>query len=329
MSETQVTTEVQFEDSDDLDAFEAGFFGRKQSETPETKGAEAGQDDSVETKVDTESQTDDEDEAELKEEVKEDAPPKKKTVQDRIDEVVRQREEIRREAAAEVAKLRQEMEDLKKGINPPATTESPDPQEPRPDALDKDGNPVYGLGEFDPQYIRDLTRFTLNQERAKVEAESAQAQRQAAAQQEQQTLQTSWNTKLEEAVKEYPDLQEKGRAMLSNFDNLDPNYAGYLSTVLMSMDKGPDVLYYLANHPDEAQSIVNSGAQKATLALGRIESRFLKDEQAAPKPKVSKAPPPPPAKAQARGANGAYIAVAPDTDDLDAFASEFFKPKKY
>jgi len=95
------------------------------------------------------------------------------------------------------------------------------------------------------------------------------------------------------------------------------------------MDKGPDVLYYLSNHPEEANSIVNSGAQKATLALGRIESRFLKSEQDAPKPKLTKAPAPPPRGAQARGTNGAYIAVAPDTDDLDAFEQEFFKPRKY
>ena len=252
----------------------------------------------------------------------------KRQVQDRIDEVVRQREEIRREAAAEAAKLQQRIEELEKRFNPatPAVTAA---EEPQPDALDKDGNPVYGLGEFDPQYIRDLTRFTLNQERAKVEAESAQARRQVAEQEAQQTLQSTWNDKLSEATKEYPDLTEKGQALLTNFNNLDPNYAGYLSSVLMSMDKGPDVLYYLSNHPEEAQSIVNSGAQKATLALGRIESRFLKGEQEAAKPKLSKAPVPPPAKAQSRGSNGAFIAVAPDTEDLDAFSLEFFKPKKY
>ena len=327
MSESEVTTEVQFEDSDDLDAFETGFFGRKQAEsTDTTKVEKAEQETQTEAEAEADAQTDDEDEAELSQEVKE--PPKKKTVQDRIDEVVRQREEIRREAAAEAAKLQQRIEELEKRFNPatPAVTAA---EEPQPDALDKDGNPVYGLGEFDPQYIRDLTRFTLNQERAKVEAESAQARRQVAEQEAQQTLQSTWNDKLSEATKEYPDLTEKGQALLTNFNNLDPNYAGYLSSVLMSMDKGPDVLYYLSNHPEEAQSIVNSGAQKATLALGRIESRFLKGEQEAAKPKLSKAPVPPPAKAQSRGSNGAFIAVAPDTEDLDAFSLEFFKPKKY
>jgi len=330
MSETEVTTEVQFEDSDDLDAFEAGFFGRKsvaEVKTEETT-SDVEQETTEDASDDTTTQTDEEDEAELQEEVKE--PPKKKqTVQERIDEVVRQREEIRRESDAKIATLRQELEDFKKSTQPVQVTSAEAVGEPKPDALDKDGNPVYGLGEFDPQYIRDLTRFTLNQEREKAQIREAETQRATALRQETEALQTTWNGKLTEATKEYPDLIEKGQALVNNFNHLDPNYAGYLSTVLMSMDKGPDVLYYLANHPEEAVQIANSGAQKATLALGRIEARFIKGEQETVKLKISKAPPPPPSRVQARGTNGAFIAVAPDTDDLDAFETEFFKPRKY
>lgn len=128
----------------------------------------------------------------------------------------------------------------------------------------------------------------------------------------------------------YPDFQEKGQALLNGFNHLEPSYAQYLSTVLMSMDKGPDVLYYLSNNPAEATSIVNSGAQKATLALGRIEAKFLEAEAAKvlQKPKTSKAPNPVPPQARTRGSNGAFISVAPDTDDLDAFSQEFFVKKK-
>ena len=327
MSETEVTTEVQIENSDDLDVFEAGFFGQNKPQVPATKTEQTEQDDvSSDETVATESQTDEEDETELQQEVKE--APKKKTVQDRIDEVVRQREELRRESERQLAEMRAEIEKLKNpvSVNPVAQATT---AEPTPDALDKDGNPVYALGEFDPQYIRDLTRFTLNEERTKAQVEQAEAQRVTAIQQEQQALTTSWNGKLEEATKEYPDLVEKGQALLANFNNLDQTYASYLSTVIMQMDKGPDVLYYLSNHPDEANEIVNSGAQRATLALGRIEARFLQGEQTAARPKVSKAPPPPPSRAQARGTNGAFIAVAGDTDDLDAFETEFFKATKY
>lgn len=320
MSETEVKTEVQFDNDDNLDAFSDDFFGRKPAEQPNQEdqpGAE--QDTEVEKQVETEAQTNEEDEAELEQEIK----PKKKTVQDRIDEVVRQREDLKREKDRELAELRAEIEKLKNPVQ--AQTEAKLPDEPRPDAVDKDGNPIYALGEFDPQYIRDLTRHTLAQERTRLQAEMAESQRQAQINQEQQALQTSWNEKIQAAQQEYPDLQEKGVALLDNFANLDPNYAGYLSQVLMNMEKGPDVLYYLSNHPDEAIAIVNSGAQKATLALGRIESRFLQSEQNAPKPKVTNAPKPP--IARARGTNGAFIEVAPDTDDLDQFSEVFFRKK--
>lgn len=322
-TETQVTTDTQVENNDDLDAFATDFFGEKKAESEPAKPAAEQDVPDLEEKVEAEAQTDEDaekDEAELKEEIPE--TPKRKTFQDRIDEVVRQREELRRENQTEMQKLREEIAALKKTPTDP-TTVAAEAKEPEPDALDADGNPIYGLGEFDPQYIRDLTRFTLNQERAKVQAEVAETQRQTAQQQEQQGLQTTWNEKVTSATEEYPDFVEKGQELLNGFNNLDPNYAGYLSNVLMSMDKGPEVLYYLSNHPDEATAIVNSGAQKATLALGRIESRFMQSEQEAPKPKITKAPVPP--TVRTRGTNGAYVGVAPDTDDLDGFSSEFFR----
>lgn len=323
MSEIEATTESADVDTDNLDTFADNFFGQKASAPAETKAEVAQEETTDDTQV-VETQTDDEDEAELKEEVKE--TPKKRTVQDRIDEVVRQREDQKRESERQLTELRQEIEKLKNPV-PATIANAAQAEEPQPDALDKDGNPVYGLGEFDPQYIRDLTRFTLNQERTKVQAEMAESQRQQAVNQEQQELQTNWNGKLAEATTEYPDLVEKGQALLANFNNLPTDYAGYLSTVLMSMEKGPDVLYYLSNNPEEAAKIVNSGAQKATLALGRIEARFLDADaqKALARPKVSKAPAPP--VERARGTNGAFISVSGDTEDLDAFTQEFFKKK--
>lgn len=324
MSETLVTTEGQEVDTDNLDDFESEFYGRNTPENAPKTEEISEQDGDEQAQVDDDAQTDEEDEAELQEEVKD--PPKKKTVQDRIDEVVRQREELRRTTAAEMAALRQEIENLKKTPAQTVPAEA-DQKEPAPDTLKADGSPVYPLGEFDPQYIRDLTRYTLEVERTRMLADLQRDQQAAAIQQEQTALQNTWNAKVATASTEYPDFVEKGQELLNGFTNLDPNYAGYLTSVLMSMEKGTDVLYYLSNHPDEAREIVNSGAQRATLALGRIESRFLQSEENAPKPKVTKAPPPP--RAQARGSNGAFIAVAPDTDDLDLFEAEFFKPIKY
>jgi hypothetical protein len=322
MSETTTATEAQVEIVDDLDAFAADFFGQKEAETPPASG-EVEQDQEVEAKVeDTEAQ-----ETEIDPEETEEAPaPKKKTVQDRIDELVRQREEAKREAAAEVQRLREEFEQKLAALQPKAPEVKTG--EPSPTDTNEDGTPKYDLGEFDPQYIRDLTRYTLEQERNQAAQQAEEEGRKRQEVEAQQALVNDWNEKLRVATTEYPDLVEKGQTLLNGFSNLDQGYAQYLSTVLMSMEKGPDVLYYLSNHPEEAVKIVNSGAQKATLALGRIEAKFLEADaqKQLAKPKVTQAPAPPPVRA--RGTNGAFISVAPDTDDLNAFEKEFFKPRR-
>lgn len=328
MSETQVTSESQAELPDDLDAFATDFFGQKsvdevESSTQTIEDAEQVPADSGDELDVTEAPTDDDNLNNPAEPEKSATSPQKSRVQDRIDEVVRQREELRRSTDAEIAHLRQELEAAKQRSLP---VSEPETAEPTPDDIDENGDPIYALGEFDPQFIRDLTHFTLNQERQRLQAEQAELQQQQEQAREQQTLQVQWNERVEVAAKEHPDFEEKGRELLMGFNSLEPTYAQYLSRVLMSMDNGPEVLYYLANHPEEAVAIVNSGAQKATLALGRIEARFDKVDSVAPQPKASKAPPPPPVRA--RGTNGAFVAVAPDTDDLEAFSTEFFAKRR-
>ncbi len=329
MSETEVTTEGQVVDTDNLDAFSADFFGRKEAK-PEATTPEAEQEETTEQEVedpkaqDTEVDPNEDAEAEFKE-----APPKKKTVQDRIDELVKQREDAKREGDVKLEALRKEFQEQLAKLQPKQTDQELKATEPQPGDLKEDGTPKYDLGEFDPQYIRDLTRHTLEQERAQAAIKADEDQRVKDQQRQGQELQTSWNEKVETAKVEYPDFEEKGAQLLNGFGNLDQNYATYLSTLLMSMDKGTDVLYYLSSNPEEAVKIVNSGAQRATLALGRIEAKFLEAdaEKQLAKPKMSKAPAPAPANVRARGTNGAFVAVAPDTDDLDAFSSEFFKRK--
>lgn len=345
MSENLEQPEV----TDDLDAFTAEFFGRNSEEPeaeastnadtegeaeeveegaePETAEAEQDQEEPGE---ETESQ-DQEEEDEEEEQPETPQPKGKPTVQERINELVRQREEAKREGEAKLEALRREFEEKLQALESkgPAKPEPKEAGEPTPDDLNEDGTLKYELGEFDPQYIRDLTKYTLNQERQALEAQAAEQAQQREAEAARVAMVTTWNEKVEEAQTNYPDFMEKGQELLGGFDNLESGYAQYLSELLMSMDKGPDVLYYLANNPNEAKQIVNSGAQKATLALGRIEAKFIEDaaRKTLQKPRHSKAPPPPPAQARARGANGAFVSVAPDTDDLDAFQKEFFAKK--
>ena len=348
MSENQEQPQT----TDDLDAFSTEFFGQSseeiEAEEAPTSASAEDQEEETEDNQSTDAEQDgeaggtqesQEDEEVTEEEVDEQdeeqpAPKPKPTVQERINELVRQREEAKREGQAQLDALRQEFEEKLAALQAPKPDDPakpvPNTDEPQPNDINDDGTPKYELGEFDPAYIRDLTRYTLTKEREAIEAQAQQRIEEQKAQEARNAMVTSWNEKVEAAVAATPDFMEKGQALLAEFNNLDPGYAEYLSTVLMSMDKGPDVLYYLSNNPDEARQIVNSGAQRATLALGRIEAKFIEEaaRKTLAKPKHTKAPPPPPAQARARGSNGAFISVSPDTDDLDAFATEFFAKRK-
>ena len=330
MSETQATTEAVVGITDDLDAFATEFFGGNKVDVPDAK-PEVEQEQVNENTDEAEAEAQsgeltDKDEEEAEAELAKPTPPKSK-VQERIDELVRQREEARRESDARIEAMRREFEAKLEALKPTTVAPKTD-AEPDPDALDDNGAPKYALGEFDPQYIRDLTRFTLAQERAAASVADEERRRSQEQQTEAATRQESWNTKVESAKVKYPDLIEKGQTLLAGFANLPTDYAQYLATVLQSMEHGPDVLYYLSNNPAEARTIVNSGAQKATLALGRIEAKFVDVEaqKQLAKPKISKAPPPP--TATARGTGGASPTVPADTDDLEAFEREFFRTKR-
>lgn len=330
MSGTEVTTEVQVDNMDDLDAFSNDFFGQK-SEEPTDDNREVGatkveaEQEVVEEAAEVEDQTNDSETEELKEEYVEPAP-KKKTVQDRIDELVKQREDVKRDFEAQLAQQRREFETEMARLKPTPETVKAAEGEPTPTDQKEDGTEKYPLGEFDPQYIRDLTRYTLNAERTQANQQAEAQAKEQQAQLQRAQLQTGWNSKLETATQDYPDLLEKGQTLVTRLGQiLEPTYAQYLTDTLMEMDHGPEVLYWLSSNPDEAMKIVNSGAKKATLTLGRIEARFadVAAEKLAARPKVTKAPSPP--TARARGTNGAFVSVAPDTDDLDAFQAEFFR----
>jgi hypothetical protein len=90
---------------------------------------------------------------------------------------------------------------------------------------------------------------------------------------------------------------ETFRAEHEDFEKLvfDPNLkiSETMVGVLMDSDRGPEVLYYLGKHPEEADRISGMSAFAAARELGRIEERLNKGEsQPAPVKKVPKAPAP-------------------------------------
>jgi len=234
-----------------------------------------------------------------------------------------------KEAERREQEVLKRFEALEAKLKPQNETTNPVTEDkgPAPDDTNEDGTEKYPLGEFDPNYIRDLTKFTLLQEKEAMKAEEEKASKQKQYETERHALEESWSEKVGPAKERYPDFREKGEQLFDTFSEIDQAYGEYLTATLMSMDHGPDVLYYLANNLDEANKIVASGPTKATIALGRLEGKFADTEAEKQKvrPKVSKAPAPP--TAHVKGTTAVLPDIPDDTEDLDAFSKKLFKKK--
>jgi len=314
-------------DTDDLDAFTDLISGKAQV-------AEEKDDEPKINNVEVDTDADDDDDTQVTDTTDDEAPdedddsedkveekPKKKVnrYQERINELTAKAREAERALAALQAAQQQQQTETPKATTPVVQQDDA----PNPDAKNEDGSDKYPLGEFDPAYIRDMARHTIDREWAVRKEQEAQetAQRQEAAARE--ALQAQWVEKLTPMTEQHEDFIDKTMGLESAFDGLDPAYSDYLVTTIKSLDHGPEVLYYFANNLDEAKRFVQSGPLAATLALGEINAMFK--GQTRKEAKVSKAPPPP----QVNKGSKTRTTVAADTDDLDAFASMLFaKPKR-
>lgn len=319
-------------DMDDLDAFEQTFFNKEPvaAETPEEDTPEEAPEESDENEEVPSQEESEPEEVEDEEPEEEPQPkPKKNKTQERIEKLL-ERERLANERAEALEKRLAALEASKEVVeDKEPTLRSQLPAEaPSPDAVDDEGNVLYPLGEFDPKYIVDLTRFTVAQERkaAKEAEDKANAEKRAEAEKAEaeaarKEIQQTWLQNVEEVEKELPDLREKIVELTDTFQDIEPVYGEYLASAIMASEFGPQIMYYLSQNIGEAQKIVASGPAAATRMIGRIEARFEKPAPQSNKKRVSEAPEPP--KTRTRG-QGAKVTVAPDTDDLDAFEKAFF-----
>lgn len=335
MADTPVEVDV---NTDNLDEFTALFNGKATAKAPEPTPDEIEDVDPVDDTDETEEQieTDPEDapdgdeEAEVEDADAEDEDanilkpkPKKNTAKDRIDELTAEKYAERRRADA----LETRLADLERRLREPEPKPAPQEQVEtgriNPDAVDKDGQLLYPLGEFDPQYVADLTQHIIKRDLAAARETMRQEAEQTKQQEADRQIAAQWENKLNESAKEIPDLRESIKSLDTHFANIEPKYGVYLAQTIMGLDSGPEVLYYLANNPDEADTIVAAGPTGATLALGRLEARIQAalSRKATPPPRQTTAPKP---AAQTRGSGARHSARA-DTDNLDDFEKLFFK----
>ena len=180
----------------------------------------------------------------------------KKGIQKRIDELTRYRREAEREAAywRELA------------------TKQPEPEPVNEKTLkdfdyDEMEYQKYLFSEAKRQAVEEAKRalsddFRNNAERARL---------------------ASFESIEKEYVKQYPDYMEVTR-------NPDVTYTQSMHQIVMEMDSGPDVTYFLCKNPEVAEKIARLSPQRQAIELGRIEERLI--SQKSQKPVVSNAPKP-------------------------------------
>lgn len=333
MAEANTDDNSKLVDMDDLNKFEDAFFEREPRKVEVEVEDAVEEDEEIAENEDDGLATEAEDEDENHEEKEEDEDPKpepkvkkKQSAQERINEVIAQARAAERERdalAQRLAEVERTRTEVKQEEKAPVVQNAP--EAPKPDAVNDKGEPLYPLGEFDPRYITDLTRFTIEDETKKMQAKLAEEAKAREVEAEQAAIRDKYVERVEKIKEEIPDYQEQVTGLVQSFSTLEPQYGNYLANTIMQCDNGPEIMLYLSQNIGEAQKIVASGPFAATLAIGRLQAQLERPVEAEEKrntQKVSAAPPPP--EARVRGKGGQF-ATRPDTDDLDAFEKEFFK----
>jgi multidrug efflux pump subunit AcrA (membrane-fusion protein) len=316
-------------DDTDLDAFNDLLHGKTKPEAPKDDDPVPSDENDENYAPIEQEETQDEEDADLAkdddEDKDEDEKPKPKSRTEKRIEKLLEEARLARERAEKAEALLAKQEAEKAPVTPKPKDVSTD-KAPHPDDKNEDGTDKYPLGQFDEAFQEDRFNYMMEKSLAEQRAALEQQAREQEVKRAQEALVASWNEKLEPVKEKYTDFVEKGEELLDTFSDLDQQYGEYLTTTIMGMDHGPEVLYYLSNNIAEANRIVKLGPLGATIALGRIEAQFAygddEDKKSTPRPKVSKAPPVPPRN---KGSHIATPEVPDDTDDLDAFAQKLFK----
>lgn len=203
--------------------------------------------------------------------------PKKKNPQARIDAVVREREDARREAVrvreesqAELARVRAEFQAQIDALQPKENPAPPPVPEGEPKLEDFADQP-------DPYaaHVRALAKYDLKQEmqareqaaeRARSEHETQQ--RQFAQEQQERERLASFGQKIAKAIEANPDLQ-------AVFDAVgDLPISRPMADAMMESDAPERIAVYFQHHPEEAERIAALPAKSAFSAIVRLDARL-------------------------------------------------------
>ncbi len=262
---------------------------------PDEKPSEEADGDKEETAASDEDEDDGEaEEADAEEDgdgAAAEKPKRKGGFQKRIDELTRKQKQAEREAEV----LRQQLQQAQQHLQQPESAQDT-AAPPKPEDFDDES-----------EYIVARTKYEVRQELDAERKQTAEAIRQQTAQQRQ----AQFMARAELAKAKYDDFES---VALNSTVPINQSMA----EALFDSELGPDIAYYLGNHPDEAREIASLSPLSAARHIGAIEARLSQPVEAAPR-KVTKASPPP------RTLKGSSTA---DKPSLEEVSYEEFKRRR-
>lgn len=204
------------------------------------------------------------------EESKPETKPESRTfTQDELDKIVaKEKARVERRLAKEI---RREVEEALKAQTPQAPQTPEAAAKPKPDQFSTTEEYVEALAAFKAEEIfRTKTQ------------ESESQRREAELRQRHQSVVTSYQERVEQAMEKYPDFEDVAYSP-------DVPITNAMAATIQESEMGPEIAYYLGKNPQEAAKIAKLSPFLQAKELGKLEAKIA---SAPPPAKPSNAPPP-------------------------------------
>lgn len=197
--------------------------------------------------------------------------PKPNKLNKRFSELTKQREQALETAQRErerAEQAEQKARELELKLNPPKN-----------DGIGPEPKPEDYTDPF--VYAKDLSEWSTNKA---LNDRDLQEQEKRAADARELVVKT-WTERQQKVKDEIPDYEE----VMASADSI--MVSDQVRDAIIESENGPQLAYYLATHPDEAESLAKLSVQGALVRLGKLEAK-LEIPEAKPAPEISKAPAP-------------------------------------
>lgn len=184
-------------------------------------------------------------------------------------------------------------------------------KKPTTEAADKE--PKHEDFETWDAYYKADAKYQARQEFARLEKDR-----------ETKARETAHRNEFADKQKQYAERADEFKATTPDFDDVIDSYDGPLTApmqqALLDSDIGPQVAYYLAQNPEEAEALSKMGVMALGKAVGHIEAKLKEptvDTLPKPTTKTTKAPPPitPVGKSSTNSSYDAYSSKGKDDHD--------------